>query len=139
MKCSLYHDNLLIIDEERDILLDGDQPSYIKASHFRYWPSNILSQLPMKGISFFGASSKTVSNLNLFRASLVYMLRVNDSNDNGFDLQEWTLIDHKGPYFSWTTEDVKLYSRLLLPGEYKLYDQAIYLFASPGNLDDQIV
>ena len=87
----------------------------------------------MKGISFFGASSKTVSNLNLFRASLVYMLRVNDSNNDGFDLQEWTLTDHKGPYFSWTTKDVKLYSRLLLPGEYKLYDHGIYLFASPGK------
>ena len=87
----------------------------------------------MKGISFFGASSKTVSNLNLFRASLVYMLRVNDSHNEGFDLQDWTLTDHKGHYFRWATKDVKLYSRLLLPGEYKLYDQAIYLFASPGR------
>ena len=79
-------------------------------------------------------SSKTVTNLNLLRASLVYMIRINSSTDNGFDLQEWILMDHTAPYISWTDENATLYSRLMLPGKYKLYDQAIYLFASSGKI-----
>ena len=137
----MYVHNLLFIEEEIDILWNGNPlpMQYLGSEDFnpsniRYWPSNILSQFPMKGINFFGESSKTASNLVLLRASLVYMIRIKDSTNNEFDLQEWILMDHTAPYFSWTNENARLYSRLMLPGKYKLYDQAIYLFASSGKI-----
>ena len=137
----MYIHNFLLIEEELDILWDGNPLPWqylgsedYNPSNIRYWPSNILSQFPMKGINFFVESSKTASDLHLLRASLVYMVRIHDSTDNGFSLQEWILMDHTAPYFGWTNENARLYSRLMLPGKYKLYDQAIYLFASSGKI-----
>ena len=88
----------------------------------------------MKGIDLFLESSKNVSDLNLLRASLVYMIRHGDASNDRFDLQDWQWTNHQGSYLSWTNIDARLYSRLMLPGKYKLYDQAIYLFASSGKI-----
>ena len=130
-----------ILEAEYDIELDGYQLTwqYLKSeiyndSKFRYWPSDILSQFPMKGINLFLKSSKNISDLNLLRASLVYMIRLSDSSNDGFDLQEWQWTYHEGPYLTWTNIHARLYSRLMLPGKYKIHDQAIYLFASSGKI-----
>ena len=137
----MYINNVFFIGEEIDILWDGNPLAWqylgseeFNPSNIRYWTSNILSQFPMKGINLFMESSNTTSDLDLLRASLVYMIRIHDSTDNGFDIQEWILMDHDRPYLSLTNEKARLYSRLMLPGKYKLYDQAIYLFATSGKI-----
>ena len=103
------------------------------ASQFRYWPSDIVSQFPIKGTKFLDGSSKNITNLTLLRTSLVYMIRSNDPTHEEYDLDEWNFSNHEGSYFAWTNEKARIYSRLMLPGTYKMYDQAIYLFASSGK------
>ena len=131
----------IFVDEDLDIVFDGDQLMWhhldsetFDASHFRYWPSDIISQFPMKGIKFFDESSKTVASLNLLRTSLVFMIRSKDSTHEDYELDEWKFSNNEGPYFVWTNDNARLYRRLMLPGTYKIYDQAIYLFASSGKL-----
>ena len=110
--------------------IESESPNDLQ---LRSWPSGIGSQFPMKGINFFDGSMKNVGEINILRTSLVFMVRINDSTNNGFDLDEWQFTKHEGPYLGWSDETAKVYSRLMLPGKYQLYDQAFYLFASSGN------
>ena len=137
LKCTL----IIFAEEDLDILFDGNQLMWhqlksetFNASHFRYWPSDIVSQFPMKGTKFLDGSSKKIANLTLLRTSLVYMIRSNDPTHEGYEIDEWEFSNHEGTYFAWTNEKAKIYKRFMLPGTYKIYDQAIYLFASSGKL-----
>ena len=131
----------MFAEEDLDILFDGHQLMWhylesetFNATHFRYWPPDIISQFPMKGTTFLDEASKKFASLNLLRTSLVYMIRSNDSTHEEYEPEEWTFSNHEGPYFAWTNENARVYSRLMLPGTYKMYDQSVYLFASSGKL-----
>ena len=77
---------------------------------------------------------KNVSELNLLRACIVYMIHISDSTDPRFEIDEWKYLNLEGSYFSWTNKTAKVFSRLMLPGKYELYDQAFYLFGSSGKI-----
>ena len=138
---SAFNHYIPFLDEDLDILWDGYplpehflQSESSNAWQVRFWPSEIKSQFPMKGINFFDVPTKNVGELNLLRACIVYMIHFNDSTDTRFEVDEWQFINHEESYFSWTNKTAKVFSRLMLPGKYQIYDQAFYLFGSSGKI-----
>ena len=132
---------ILLLEDDLDILWEGyPLPEYFlqsessNASQFRFWPSEIQSQFPMKGINLYDVPTKNVSEINLLRACIVYMIQISDSTDTVFEVDEWKFINLEGSYFIWTNKTAKVFSRLMLPGKYELYDQAFYLFGSSGKI-----
>ena len=113
-------------------LYDGvEYSSYWKLEkYFKNWPSEMIGQFPMKGTSHLYLDSSSIGELNLLRTALVYMVPLRDS----LDTTEWRYTEHKDNFIGGISESQMLYDRIMLPGTYKMNEQAIYLFADSGDI-----
>ena len=84
----------------------------------------------MKGTSHMYLDSSRSGDLNLLRAALVYMIPLRDS----IDTNEWRYTEHEDNFIGGVSESLKLFDRIMLPGKYKMNEQAVYLFADSGDI-----
>ena len=113
-------------------LYDGEKySSYWKLEkYFKNWPSEMIGQFPMKGTSHLYLDSSSSGELNLLRTTLVYMIPLRDS----VDTNEWRYTEHEDNFIGGVSERLKLFDRIMLPGKYKMNEQAVYLFADSGDI-----
>ena len=90
----------------------------------------MIGQFPMKGTSHLYLDSSSIGELNLLRTALVYMVPLRDS----LDTNEWRYTEHEDNFIGGISESQMLYDRIMLPGTYKMNEQAIYLFADSGDI-----
>ena len=88
----------------------------------------------MKGPKIIHEGWKPFSELILLRTSLVYMIRGTNWNHENISFGEWRDTNQEGPYIGGITENSKVYSRIMLPGNYTLSNQAFYLFGDSGKI-----
>ena len=101
--------------------------------HFNYWPPNMFGKFPMKGPRIIQEGRKPFSELILLRTSLVYMIRGTNWNYENISFGEWRYTNQEGPYIGGIQGHSKVYSRIMLPGNYTLSNQAFYLFGDSGK------
>ena len=102
--------------------------------HFSYWPPNLFGKFPMKGPKMILGEQKPFSELFLLRTSLVYMILGTNWNNDDISFGEWKFTGLEGPYIGAIEGNSKVYSRIMLPGNYTLSNQAFYLLADSGKL-----
>ena len=86
----------------------------------------------MKGTSHMYLDSSGSGDLNLLRTALVYMIPLRDS----IDTNEWRYTEHENDFIGGVAGSLKLYDRIMLPGKYKMNEQAVYLFTDSGDISN---
>ena len=107
-------------------------PLYIKE-----FPLNSYGTLPMKGPKRIYANDERKIELFLLRTSLVYLIRSNQWGTTGLPMVEpdkWKDLNMEGPYLGELHGPFKIYSRVYLPGNYTMGNDAVYLFANSGKI-----
>ena len=102
--------------------------------YFSYWPPNLLGKFPMKGPNMILGEQTPFSEVFLLRTSLVYMIRGTNWNHENISLDEWQFTGEEGTYVGGIDGNSKVYSRIMLPGNYTISNQAFYLFGDSGKL-----
>ena len=104
----------------------------VNVTYFKNWPLDMIGQFPMTGTKHLYLTSNSLSELNLLRTALVYMIPINKSWSK-FDVEEWSFTNKDDYYLGGYSQRVRLYERIMLPGKYKMDEHAVYLFADPGR------
>ena len=115
---------------ENYLLYNGNERDL---AYFQEWPLSLIGQFPMKGPKKFSLELKPFSDLVLLRTSLVYMILGNTWTHDRIDLNEWQYTSHEGTYLGGIEENSKIYTRVLLPGNYTMSNEALYLFSDAGK------
>ena len=139
MNLSLDLSFYFTIGEDIDIMWNGNPLTWLYEGkeyssfwkpdkYFHNWPSEMIGQFPMRGYVDLCPNACSFGDLYLLRTALVYMIPISDSVQK----QEWHYTGINDQFIGGFSKRLMLYDRIMLPGKYKLDEQAIYLFADSG-------
>ena len=134
-----------ISDEDIDILWDNEtliwhyigedytlyQGRNISPIYFKSWPSDLYAGFPLKGPNRIKDKLEPRSEITVYRTVLIFMIRGIDW-DIDFDPTKWK--EQKIGNFLSGTQKSAIYSRILLPGNYTMGPNSLYLVADKGNV-----
>ena len=132
-------------DEDLDILWDNEpltwhyigedykiyQGQNISQIYFRSWPSDLYADFPLKGPNRIKDKLEPRSEITVYRTVLIFMIRGTDW-DIDFEPTKWK--EEKIGDFLGGTQKSAIYSRILLPGNYTMGPNSLYLVADKGNV-----